>query len=101
MRSVNKVVGKNLFFSTDVDGAILEADIIFVCVNTPTKKTGILLLSLCFHVAILIVQFLYLNVLKVVFNERIISVFLLLLFFSGVFHFAFNKFRGHSLCFST
>jgi UDPglucose 6-dehydrogenase len=33
-------VGKNLFFSTDVDGAILSADIIFVCVNTPTKKTG-------------------------------------------------------------
>ncbi|KAJ3400283.1 UDP-glucose 6-dehydrogenase 1 [Chytriomyces hyalinus] len=32
--------GKNLFFSTDVDAAILEADLIFVSVNTPTKKTG-------------------------------------------------------------
>lgn len=32
--------GKNLFFSTDVDGAIQEADLIFVSVNTPTKKTG-------------------------------------------------------------
>jgi UDPglucose 6-dehydrogenase len=32
--------GKNLFFSTDVDKAILEADLIFVSVNTPTKKTG-------------------------------------------------------------
>lgn len=33
--------GKNLFFSTDVDSAIQEADIIFVAVNTPTKKVGI------------------------------------------------------------
>ncbi|ORY50738.1 nucleotide sugar dehydrogenase [Rhizoclosmatium globosum] len=33
--------GKNLFFSTDVDGTILEADLIFVSVNTPTKKGGI------------------------------------------------------------
>ncbi len=32
--------GKNLFFSTDVDGAIREADIIFVSVNTPTKMFG-------------------------------------------------------------
>ncbi|RUS34122.1 UDP-glucose/GDP-mannose dehydrogenase family, NAD binding domain-containing protein [Jimgerdemannia flammicorona] len=32
--------GKNLFFSTDVEGAILEADLIFVSVNTPTKKSG-------------------------------------------------------------
>src|SRR5690349_17688950 len=31
---------KESFFSTDVDEAILSADIIFVCVNTPTKKTG-------------------------------------------------------------
>ncbi|ORY95047.1 UDP-glucose/GDP-mannose dehydrogenase family, NAD binding domain-domain-containing protein [Syncephalastrum racemosum] len=31
---------KNLFFSTDVDGAIQEADLIFVSVNTPTKKSG-------------------------------------------------------------
>lgn len=32
--------GRNLFFSTDVDGAIRESDIIFVSVNTPTKLTG-------------------------------------------------------------
>lgn len=30
----------NLFFSTDVDAAIREADLIFVSVNTPTKTTG-------------------------------------------------------------
>ncbi|KAJ3112779.1 UDP-glucose 6-dehydrogenase 1 [Physocladia obscura] len=33
--------GKNLFFSSDVDAAILESDLIFVSVNTPTKKGGI------------------------------------------------------------
>lgn len=33
--------GRNLFFSTEVDKAIIEADIIFVSVNTPTKKSGI------------------------------------------------------------
>lgn len=33
--------GKNLFFSTQVDKGIREADIIFVAVNTPTKKEGI------------------------------------------------------------
>lgn len=33
--------GRNLFFSTNVDKAILEADLIFVSVNTPTKKTGV------------------------------------------------------------
>jgi UDPglucose 6-dehydrogenase len=32
--------GVNLFFSTDVDGGIREADIIFVSVNTPTKTFG-------------------------------------------------------------
>lgn len=31
----------NLFFSTDVDKAIRSADLIFVCVNTPTKRNGI------------------------------------------------------------
>jgi UDPglucose 6-dehydrogenase len=30
-----------LFFSTDVDSAIKDADLIFVCVNTPTKANGI------------------------------------------------------------
>lgn len=32
--------GKNLFFSTEVDKNITEADIIFVSVNTPTKTFG-------------------------------------------------------------
>lgn len=31
----------NLHFSTDVDKAIQEADLIFVCVNTPTKANGV------------------------------------------------------------
>ena len=30
-----------LYFSTDIDKAIREADLIFVCVNTPTKTGGI------------------------------------------------------------
>uniref|UniRef100_A0A6A7G5C5 UDP-glucose 6-dehydrogenase n=1 Tax=Hirondellea gigas TaxID=1518452 RepID=A0A6A7G5C5_9CRUS len=33
--------GKNLFFSTDVDNVIRDSEIIFVSVNTPTKKFGI------------------------------------------------------------
>src|SRR5690606_13205190 len=33
--------GRNLFFSTDVDGAIAAADMIFISVNTPTKTYGI------------------------------------------------------------
>lgn len=32
--------GKNLFFSNDVKTAILEADLIFISVNTPTKSFG-------------------------------------------------------------
>jgi UDPglucose 6-dehydrogenase len=32
--------GRNLTFSTDIPGAIKEADVIFVCVNTPTKTYG-------------------------------------------------------------
>lgn len=31
----------NLLFSTDIESAIAEADLIFVCVNTPTKATGV------------------------------------------------------------
>ncbi len=38
---VKQVRGKNLFFSTDVDERIKEADIIFVSVNTPTKTFGV------------------------------------------------------------
>ena len=37
---VQQTRGKNLFFQTDIAGAISEADIIFVSVNTPTKKFG-------------------------------------------------------------
>uniref|UniRef100_A0A2C9JJU2 UDP-glucose/GDP-mannose dehydrogenase N-terminal domain-containing protein n=2 Tax=Biomphalaria glabrata TaxID=6526 RepID=A0A2C9JJU2_BIOGL len=33
--------GKNLFFSTDVDKGIREAELIFICVNTPTKTFGL------------------------------------------------------------
>merc|ERR1712228_1090080 len=33
--------GRNLFFSTNVKGAIEEADIIFASVDTPTKITGV------------------------------------------------------------
>lgn len=32
--------GKNLFFSTDVDQAIYDAEVIFISVNTPTKTYG-------------------------------------------------------------
>ena len=38
---VNKVRGKNLFFTTDTDTAIIEADLIFISVNTPTKTFGV------------------------------------------------------------
>ena len=34
---VKQVRGKNLFFSTEVDKAIADADMIFISVNTPTK----------------------------------------------------------------
>lgn len=37
---VKKVRGKNLFFSTDIEGAVKECDIVFVGVNTPTKMFG-------------------------------------------------------------
>lgn len=33
--------GRNLFFSTEVDKAIDEADMIFISVNTPTKTYGV------------------------------------------------------------
>ncbi|KAH0831066.1 UDP-glucose/GDP-mannose dehydrogenase [Lanmaoa asiatica] len=38
---VRQARGRNLFFSTDVDNGIREADLVFVSVNTPTKKTGV------------------------------------------------------------
>jgi UDPglucose 6-dehydrogenase len=37
---VRQARGRNLFFSTDIDAAIAEAEIIFVSVNTPTKSFG-------------------------------------------------------------
>ena len=37
---VKETRGKNLFFSTDVDKHIQEAEIIFISVNTPTKTYG-------------------------------------------------------------
>ena len=33
--------GRNLFFSTDVEGAIRDAQMIFISVNTPTKTYGL------------------------------------------------------------
>lgn len=38
---VKEARGRNLFFSTNVDKAIDEADMIFISVNTPTKTYGI------------------------------------------------------------
>lgn len=38
---VKEARGRNLFFSTDVAGAIDKADMIFISVNTPTKTYGI------------------------------------------------------------
>ncbi|CAA6654534.1 unnamed protein product [Spirodela intermedia] len=38
---VKECRGRNLFFSTDVERHVAEADIIFVSVNTPTKTRGL------------------------------------------------------------
>jgi len=38
---IAKCRGKNLHFSTDIENKIKDADMIFISVNTPTKKTGI------------------------------------------------------------
>ena len=38
---VQQVRGKNLFFSTDIEKAIDEAEMIFISVNTPTKTYGV------------------------------------------------------------
>ena len=37
---VKEARGRNLFFSTDVNKHIFEADMIFISVNTPTKTSG-------------------------------------------------------------
>ncbi len=38
---VKEARGRNLFFSTDIDNAIREAEMIFMSVNTPTKTYGL------------------------------------------------------------
>ena len=38
---VREARGRNLFFTTEVDTAIREADMIFMSVNTPTKTYGV------------------------------------------------------------
>lgn len=38
---VNECRNRNLFFSTDIEEAIIKADIIFISVNTPTKTFGL------------------------------------------------------------
>ena len=38
---IKKCRGKNLFFSTDLENNIAIADMVFISVNTPTKKKGI------------------------------------------------------------
>jgi len=38
---IAKTRGRNLFFSTDVESAIRNGDIIFISVNTPTKTYGV------------------------------------------------------------
>ena len=38
---IKEVRGKNLHFSIDVKGAVSQADLIFIAVNTPTKLKGI------------------------------------------------------------
>ena len=37
---VKKARGRNLFFSTDIDKAIEESEMVFIAVNTPTKTYG-------------------------------------------------------------
>ena len=38
---VGRARGRNLHFTTEVDGAISEADMVFLSVNTPTKTRGV------------------------------------------------------------
>lgn len=37
---VRRARGRNLFFSTDIDAAIRDADCVYISVNTPTKTSG-------------------------------------------------------------
>ena len=38
---VTECRGRNLFFTTDLQAAVTEADVIFISVNTPTKTFGL------------------------------------------------------------
>ena len=38
---ISETRGRNLFFSTDIDEAIIESEMIFISVNTPTKTYGL------------------------------------------------------------
>ena len=38
---IEKVRDKNLFFTTDVESAIENSDMVFISVNTPTKTKGV------------------------------------------------------------
>ncbi len=38
---VSRTRGRNLFFSTDIENSISEADMVFISVNTPTKTSGL------------------------------------------------------------
>ncbi|CAL8090794.1 unnamed protein product [Calicophoron daubneyi] len=40
-RIVKECRGRNLFFSTDIDKAVKEAELIFISVDTPTKRYGL------------------------------------------------------------
>ena len=37
---INRVRGKNLFFSTQIESIIADSEMIFISVNTPTKTKG-------------------------------------------------------------
>ena len=37
---VKEVRGRNLFFSRDINSAIIDSEMIFISVNTPTKTSG-------------------------------------------------------------
>ena len=38
---IQRARGRNLYFSTDVETAISTADMVFISVNTPTKRKGL------------------------------------------------------------
>ena len=38
---ISKIRDKNLFFSCDIEKSIREADLVFISVNTPTKRKGL------------------------------------------------------------